>query len=89
MYAIGITITCIALIISPYITGIIIEEEVSLNLASYFDSCVNCKFPTELILHLAGGLLDIGCGLCGERPDLCVSGARRGARMELYPNSRN
>ena len=50
---------------------------------------VTFKCPTELILHLAGGLLDIGCGLCGERPDLCVSGARRGARMELYQNSRN
>ena len=29
VYAIGITISCMALIASPYITGIIIEEEAS------------------------------------------------------------
>ena len=74
--------------ISPYITGIIIEEEVSQNVA-HMDSFVIFTFPTEHILHLAGGLLDIGRCVCGERRDFCVSGTRRGAGMELPQKATN
>ena len=67
VYAVGITISCMALIASPYITGIIIEEEASHNsanvasIASSFDFISSqSSFHTWRVVFLISAAAYVG-----------------------------